>query len=248
MMQFFACRLLTFRFFRTPIVPQRECAVCSETKPVTEFDTIFSQACQHEQRQVCNTCVLDHVKSVLSDRTVTKVSCPEAACDAYFEFDTIRKILADAATFVNQFEDRLSAEYIERMQNFVWCAHACGWGCQLDVEDGPVFRCRRCKQRTCSVHRVKWHLGMTCEQYDQKLRSDQEEIENQGWLKDHTKQCPGCHAPIEKNLGCDHMTCRHCKHEFCWICGAEWKRIAEEGNQHHLPTCHHYLRRRRLEQ
>lgn len=29
------------------------------------------------------------------------------------------------------------------------------------------------------------------------------------------KLCPACHAPIQKNGGCDHMTCR-CGHEFFW--------------------------------
>jgi len=32
-----------------------------------------------------------------------------------------------------------------------------------------------------------------------------------------TKQCPQCRTPIQKNEGCNHMTCR-CSHEFCWIC------------------------------
>lgn len=27
---------------------------------------------------------------------------------------------------------------------------------------------------------------------------------------------------IEKNEGCNHMTCRHCLHEFCWLCGNNW--------------------------
>lgn len=29
------------------------------------------------------------------------------------------------------------------------------------------------------------------------------------------KACPKCEIPIEKNGGCDHMTCR-CRHEFWW--------------------------------
>lgn len=29
------------------------------------------------------------------------------------------------------------------------------------------------------------------------------------------KRCPRCNEPIEKNGGCDHMTCR-CSHEFWW--------------------------------
>jgi len=34
-------------------------------------------------------------------------------------------------------------------------------------------------------------------------------------LPDELKYCPSCKAPIEKNGGCNHMTCR-CGHEFYW--------------------------------
>jgi hypothetical protein len=34
-----------------------------------------------------------------------------------------------------------------------------------------------------------------------------------------TRRCPGCRNLIEKNGGCQHMTCRSCKHEFWWCCG-----------------------------
>lgn len=28
---------------------------------------------------------------------------------------------------------------------------------------------------------------------------------------------------IEKNQGCKHMTCKNCTHEFCWLCGQNWR-------------------------
>ncbi len=34
------------------------------------------------------------------------------------------------------------------------------------------------------------------------------------WAKAHSKLCPTCHAPIEKNGGCNAIKCQNCKSEF----------------------------------
>lgn len=37
------------------------------------------------------------------------------------------------------------------------------------------------------------------------------------------KACPNCKVNIEKNGGCDHMTCRQCRHEFSWTTLANYR-------------------------
>lgn len=54
---------------------------------------------------------------------------------------------------------------------------------------------------------------------DFRFLKDREEDKNcEVWLKLHTRPCPRCHAPIEKQGGCNHMKCTSCRLNFCWAC------------------------------
>jgi len=50
--------------------------------------------------------------------------------------------------------------------------------------------------------------------------------ENANWIMANTKMCPSCKVHIEKNQGCNHMTCKQCRHEFCWLCKAKWAYVS----------------------
>ena len=41
------------------------------------------------------------------------------------------------------------------------------------------------------------------------------------WKQYYTKPCPKCLVNIEKNGGCEHITCLNCGYEFCWVCEAK---------------------------
>lgn len=37
------------------------------------------------------------------------------------------------------------------------------------------------------------------------------------------KSCPNCETKIQKNGGCNHITCIICTYEWCWMCKEKWK-------------------------
>jgi len=46
----------------------------------------------------------------------------------------------------------------------------------------------------------------------------QDDSETKNWMSANTKPCPKCAKPVEKNGGCNLVTC-HCGQSFCWLCG-----------------------------
>ena len=224
-----------------------ECVVCLMEKPLKEFEGICSDACLHVERTVCNACVYEHTKHLAEDWSIfdDQVPCPEPQCSAKFDFNAIRQILLatgkDHHVF-EQYDDHLIHCRLEQMTEFVWCAHECGSGQLHDAEgsSNPAVTCIKCKQRTCFKHRTAWHHNMSCDEYDvQTGRLSGSDATNR-WLQSHTKKCSQCRWHIEKNEGCDHMTCRQCKHEFCWECLVDYKLITTNGQNQHLITCSHY--------
>ena len=49
------------------------------------------------------------------------------------------------------------------------------------------------------------------------------QVESSQWVQENTKACPRCRAATQKNGGCNHITCRACRHEWCWLCSASYK-------------------------
>ena len=66
------------------------------------------------------------------------------------------------------------------------------------------------------------HDPATCDMLCRWQEKCQSESETANWILANTKKCPKCACRIEKNQGCNHMNCKMCLHEFCWICMGPW--------------------------
>ncbi|TNM88187.1 hypothetical protein fugu_006408 [Takifugu bimaculatus] len=61
---------------------------------------------------------------------------------------------------------------------------------------------------------------------------------SEGWVAVNTKYCPYCFSRIEKNGGCNVMTCSRCFRNFCWVC---LTKLTERTNNHfENGTCSRY--------
>ncbi|KAJ7642856.1 hypothetical protein B0H17DRAFT_1216309 [Mycena rosella] len=81
---------------------------------------------------------------------------------------------------------------------------------------GSSFQCPSCLVQVCPACNVG-HEGMSCAEHQDNLTGGLAALAK--WReKNGVKQCPNCHADIEKNGGCNHMTCFFCKTHICWIC------------------------------
>ena len=133
-------------------------------------------------------------------------------------------------------------------------------------EEDSYIICRQCGGRTCIKCDAVWHPSETCKQYTtRRLKAKarirkREEKESGRYIHKNTKKCPGCTSLTQKDDGCDHMTCepgftcshhlspfwhwvfagRRCKHQYCWICLADYKEIRKEGNDRHREDCKYH--------
>lgn len=69
------------------------------------------------------------------------------------------------------------------------------------------MRCIKCGNNFCADCKKKPHPDIpNCSDVEQitKLR---DEVASEAWIAGYTKPCPKCSYAIEKNGGCNHMTC-----------------------------------------
>ncbi|KAI3940081.1 hypothetical protein MKW98_021646 [Papaver atlanticum] len=98
----------------------------------------------------------------------------------------------------------ISLSYIEDSRSIKWCpGPGCGSAIQFvhDTENYDLLVNEAHHPVECSTVE-KWNF------------KNSNEAENVTWILAHSKPCPNCKRPIEKNQGCNHMFCSMCKFSF----------------------------------
>ena len=84
--------------------------------------------------------------------------------------------------------------------------------------------CPNCYNNFCFECDKPAHWPASCEDAEWFIKESAKlinQVYEAAYYVARVKKCPQCKMPMEKNEGCQHMTCR-CSHQFCWECLQDW--------------------------
>ena len=218
-------------FFNSPYDPPRteyeslqerftnneiSCLICYDSITIEQYFPLSSCADNYHVE-----CFLEYLNSEISDKHLP-IRCPKCT-DIIPESDL---------------RDRLEPECFERYQRFslekLAECHPEEYSCcptpncqyLFIPNQQSMFTCPLCTKEYCLACRVDFHRGITCQEFQQDFKASGYNDSDQLFMAfvkgNKFKQCPRCRFWVEKNRGCNHMTCR-CRYEFCYICAAVHK-------------------------
>lgn len=206
---------------QTKTVPGFTCEICFEDSP----DMLtYAMVCDH---RYCTNCYGHYLtQKIKEEGEAARIQCPRDGCHRIIDSNSVRLLVeADAMA---RYEVLLTRTYVDDKENLKWCpAPECVYAVDCGVKKRdlnrivPTVMCR-CKHSFCFGCTLQDHQPGPCSLVKMWLKKCEDDSETSNWISANTKECPKCQSTIEKNGGCNHMTCRKCKHEFCWMCMGLW--------------------------
>ncbi|KAF8834551.1 hypothetical protein BDN67DRAFT_992642 [Paxillus ammoniavirescens] len=190
------------------------CGICFDEQP--EYDAATVDDCSHT---ICRSCLRDFVCSKIQEHRFP-ILCPICtAVDKNPNPAVISRFLVEQIGITEeQFQVWTEMELAE-VSVFIQCRE-CNGSAFVDREDLEETTVILCPEQDC------YHAW--CKECQQTIDPDGPEhscdgsseldnlMQEQGW-----KYCPTCRTPIQKDAGCNHMTCISpgCNSHFCYVCG-----------------------------
>lgn len=202
-------------------IPGFVCDICCEDSP--DLST-YALRCEH---RYCTDCYRHYLSQKIKDEgEAARIRCPGDGCNRIVDSKTLELLVAD--DLKARYHELLTRTYVDDKENLKWCpAPNCVFAidCAIKQRDlhqiVPTVACK-CGYQFCFGCTTPDHQPAPCSLTKLWLKKCADDSETANWISANTKECPKCYSTIEKNGGCNHMTCRKCRHEFCWMCMGVW--------------------------
>lgn len=199
-----------------------ECPICME-KGKIEVSCITLE-CLH---RYCNKCLRNDIVQKIKDNKIKENDISCYICKKPISIFIIKNVL-NKPDFI-EYERKVisfdNSKIIKKDELIVHCANA---KCQnlfiiSNKNDIKHHKCELCSLLFCVRGCPKPHQGKTCEQSKREIEREIENeknniLFNQIRNNERLSVCPKCGAIVQKNGGCNHMTCI-CGTSYCYVCG-----------------------------
>ena len=209
-----------------PLIEVNEKNEANGQKRKSSGKLVFCDLCyeEMEEKQVnqnklpcnhlfCNECYLNYLQDKITNNKVGKITCMQFKCPEEFDEDFISSHLDGDQKLINKYKKFKLRNELYKDENVKFCpikdcesyARKEGENKYVTCLEGHKF-CFECSN--------PWHGNKKCQEIIDK--------DFNKWKKNKLlKRCPHCKFWVEKNFGCNHMTCPECKYEWCWFCGSK---------------------------
>ncbi|XP_050365774.1 probable E3 ubiquitin-protein ligase ARI10 [Argentina anserina] len=204
------------------------CGICFQEYNISSGSTIsaiLTASCGHPY---CRACWAGYIGTCINEggSACLMLRCPEPKCSAAIGPDLIHNVLVMSENkekaLYDKYKRYLLRSYVDNHRKIKWCpAPNCDYAVQFDSLGEMVsydVSCV-CSRSYCWNCTDENHRPVDCKTVKNWLLKNQDDSHNGQWIMANTKPCPKCKRSIEKNEGCNHMTCRSpCFYQFCWYC------------------------------
>ncbi|KAG2705567.1 hypothetical protein I3760_05G061000 [Carya illinoinensis] len=198
----------------SPLYSTITCDICMEDVASDEATRVDCGHC------FCNNCWTEHFIVKINDGQSRRIRCMAHKCNSICDEAVVRNLVSKRQPDMAEKFDRFLLEsYIEDNKRVKWCPSAphCGNAIRIEDDEFCEVECS-CGLQFCFSCLSEAHSPCSCLMWELWAKKCRDESETVNWITAHTKPCPKCHKHVEKNGGCNLVSCI-CGQAFCWLCG-----------------------------
>ena len=195
------------------------CLVCDDELNEKEKENNFIE-CHHA---LCSECYYNYLKENIETNNVINIKCPINECEKILYNNFIEKMLINDIPLLDKYKKFVNRRQLILNPDIQLCPFP---DCESYAKKGKnkYVACIHNNHKFCLKCLKEWHGNKSCK-YSNVLDDKFEHWRN----PNKVKKCPKCKYFIEKNDGCNHITCFNCQYEFCWLC-------LDKYNENHYKT------------
>ncbi|KAM7253542.1 hypothetical protein ACFE04_021696 [Oxalis oulophora] len=147
----------------------------------------------------------EHFIVKINEGQSRRIRCMAHKCNAICDESVVRTLVSQKdPELAEKFDRFLLESYIEDNKMVKWCPSAphCGNAIRIEEDECCEVECS-CGLQFCFSCLCEAHSPCSCMMWKYWIKKCRDESETVNWITVHTKPCPKCHKPVEKNGGCN---------------------------------------------